>query len=76
MVFARSNAWSHQRSVAWGVDGLPHVECEGSVHETTIADTAPLGSIDELLLRKAMAFIFVECERGAASMIHHDVARD
>ena len=44
-------------SVAWGGDGLPHVECECSVHETTIAATAPLGAINELLLREAVAFI-------------------
>ena len=55
--FARSSAWSHHRSVAWGVDGLPHVECECSVHETTITPTVPLGAINELLLREAVAFI-------------------
>ena len=33
------------------------VECERSVHETAIAATAPLGAIDELLLREATAFI-------------------
>ena len=57
VAFARSSTWSNQRSVAWGVDGLPHVECECSVHETTIARTAALGAIKKLLLREAVAFI-------------------
>ena len=90
VAFARSSTWSNQRSVAWGGDGLPHVECECSAasmrptlqlllrlepstnccsgggglhlvgcghsdHETAIAATAPLGAINELLFRGAMA---------------------
>ena len=57
VAFARSSTWINQRRVAWVGDGLPHVECECGAHETTIAATAPLGAINELLLREAVAFI-------------------
>ena len=44
-------------SVAWGGDGLHHVECECGVHETTMAAPALLGAINEPMFREAMVFI-------------------
>ena len=50
------SAWSNQRAAAQRGDGHQHVECERSSHEPIVAAAAPLGAIDELLLREAVVF--------------------
>ena len=57
-------AWSDQRTAAQRGDDRHLVECERSVHESISAATALLEAINELLLREAMIFIFVEYERS------------
>ena len=57
LIFVLRLCWSNQRTVAQRGDGPHLVECERSDHETTIAATAPLGAINEVLLGKATAFL-------------------